>query len=255
MAWKLSTGHSQVLFYDFPLDKFLSSTCIHLKIRAEPSNPYINSHFWHKSQIQKRKQNAVPSLNIACVRILHVGKSLTESWFINFLMGNNLLLFLISLIQSGHGIEEKSIISILGNSHADQRQSFRKRSDFFVDDERRFEKWDDHHVKILKHEFMRFKVHILSSFQLILLINGDLCSMMKNKCCSTMRGIYVFLKFDSIKQLCCLQSCFLQITNGIYKYWWFLLWLSECCCDVCYASLGKRCSFGKGSLAKGVRIL
>ncbi|KAJ4711503.1 putative Annexin [Melia azedarach] len=64
---------------------------------------------------------------------------------------------------SGHGIDEKSIISILGNSHADQRQSFRKRSDFFVDDERRFEKWDDHHVKILKHEFMRFKNAVVMS--------------------------------------------------------------------------------------------
>ncbi|KAI4382960.1 hypothetical protein MLD38_008848 [Melastoma candidum] len=59
---------------------------------------------------------------------------------------------------SGHGVDEKSLISILGASHPDTRKSFRKSNPhFFKEDERLFERWDDHRVKLLKHEFMRFK--------------------------------------------------------------------------------------------------
>jgi hypothetical protein len=59
---------------------------------------------------------------------------------------------------SGHGIEEKALISILGNSNPEQRKSFRASSPYFVkDDERNLEKWDDHIVYLLEHEFIRFK--------------------------------------------------------------------------------------------------
>ncbi|KAK4748956.1 hypothetical protein SAY87_015542 [Trapa incisa] len=59
---------------------------------------------------------------------------------------------------SGHGIDEKSLITILGNSHAEKRRTFRKSiPHFFKEDERLFERWDDQKVKLLKHEFMRFK--------------------------------------------------------------------------------------------------
>ncbi|KAH7536645.1 hypothetical protein FEM48_Zijuj03G0006500 [Ziziphus jujuba var. spinosa] len=59
---------------------------------------------------------------------------------------------------SGLGVDEKSLISILGKWHPEQTKSFRKgSSDFFVEDERLFERWDDHRLKLLKHEFLRFK--------------------------------------------------------------------------------------------------
>ncbi|KAL6288739.1 hypothetical protein ACE6H2_006249 [Prunus campanulata] len=59
---------------------------------------------------------------------------------------------------SGVGIDENSLISILGKWHPEERKSFRKGTPhFFKQDERHFERWDDHHVKHLKHEFMRFK--------------------------------------------------------------------------------------------------
>ncbi|KAF3448777.1 hypothetical protein FNV43_RR09490 [Rhamnella rubrinervis] len=59
---------------------------------------------------------------------------------------------------SGLGVDEKSLIRILGKCHPEQTKSFRKGApDFFIQDERLFERWDDHRVKLLKHEFMRFK--------------------------------------------------------------------------------------------------
>ncbi|KAK2636903.1 hypothetical protein Ddye_031695 [Dipteronia dyeriana] len=64
----------------------------------------------------------------------------------------------VLFIQSGVGIDEKAIISLVGESHPEFRQNFRKGCrDFFIEDERSFERWDDHRVKLLKHEFMRFK--------------------------------------------------------------------------------------------------
>ncbi|KAK0574187.1 hypothetical protein LWI29_019496 [Acer saccharum] len=70
---------------------------------------------------------------------------------------------------SGIGIDEKAIISLLGESHPEHRQNFRKGCrDFFIEDERSFERWDDHRVKLLKHEFMRFKnAVVLSSDELL----------------------------------------------------------------------------------------
>ncbi|KAG2671807.1 hypothetical protein I3760_13G011600 [Carya illinoinensis] len=59
---------------------------------------------------------------------------------------------------SGHGIHEQALVSILGKWQPEERKSFRKGSPhFFVEDERNFERWDEHHVRLLKHEFVRFK--------------------------------------------------------------------------------------------------
>ncbi|CAK7336560.1 unnamed protein product [Dovyalis caffra] len=59
---------------------------------------------------------------------------------------------------TGLGVDEKSLIENLGKSHPEHRTSFRKRTPhFFIEDERSFERWNDHRVKLLKHEFMRFK--------------------------------------------------------------------------------------------------
>uniref|UniRef100_A0A2N9EI85 Annexin n=1 Tax=Fagus sylvatica TaxID=28930 RepID=A0A2N9EI85_FAGSY len=59
---------------------------------------------------------------------------------------------------SGHGIHEQSLISILGKWQPEEKKSFRKGSPhLFIEDERNFERWDDHCVRLLKHEFMRFK--------------------------------------------------------------------------------------------------
>ncbi|CAN6835385.1 hypothetical protein F2Q70_00028568 [Brassica cretica] len=58
----------------------------------------------------------------------------------------------------GMGVDEKALISTLGNSHKDHRKLFRKASkNFFVEDEQRaFEKCHDQFVKHLKLEFSRF---------------------------------------------------------------------------------------------------
>ncbi|KAK4476647.1 hypothetical protein RD792_015807 [Penstemon davidsonii] len=51
---------------------------------------------------------------------------------------------------SGLGVDENALISILGKWNTEQRQSFRKGSgDFFIEDERQFEKWDHHHDAIV----------------------------------------------------------------------------------------------------------
>ncbi|KAF7824697.1 annexin D4 [Senna tora] len=59
---------------------------------------------------------------------------------------------------SGHGVDEKSCVAILGKWEPENRKAFRKGTPhFFIEDERQFEKWDDRQVRLLKHEFMRFK--------------------------------------------------------------------------------------------------
>ncbi|KAJ9190588.1 hypothetical protein P3X46_001773 [Hevea brasiliensis] len=59
---------------------------------------------------------------------------------------------------SGLGVDEKSLISILGKSHLEHRTTFRERSPhLFIEDERSFERWDDHSINLLRHEFMRFE--------------------------------------------------------------------------------------------------
>ncbi|PSS09939.1 Annexin like [Actinidia chinensis var. chinensis] len=58
---------------------------------------------------------------------------------------------------SGFGVDEKTLISILGKWHPDQTKTFRKGTQFFIQDERLFERWVDKHVEQLKREFLRFK--------------------------------------------------------------------------------------------------
>lgn len=84
----------------------------------------------------------------------------------------NLPGFFFLIIQSGHGVDEQSIISLLGRSRAEHRQTFRKEcKEFFIEDnERRFERWDDHSIKLIKQEFMRFKVQFSSFLQFSALV-------------------------------------------------------------------------------------
>ncbi|XP_054795538.1 annexin D4-like [Prosopis cineraria] len=64
----------------------------------------------------------------------------------------------LSSALSGHGIDEKSVISTLGKWDPKESETFREAMPhFFIKDERNFHKWDDHCVRLLKHEFMRFK--------------------------------------------------------------------------------------------------
>lgn len=59
---------------------------------------------------------------------------------------------------SGLGVDEKSLISILGNWQHDHKHSFRKASSqHFLPDERDFEKWNELQVELIKHEVLRFK--------------------------------------------------------------------------------------------------
>ncbi|KAK7314224.1 hypothetical protein VNO77_39437 [Canavalia gladiata] len=60
---------------------------------------------------------------------------------------------------SGHGVDEKSLVAILGKWDPLERESFRKKTPqlFSEDHERHFQRWDDHYVRLLKHEFVRFK--------------------------------------------------------------------------------------------------
>ncbi|GFY92301.1 annexin 4 [Actinidia rufa] len=58
---------------------------------------------------------------------------------------------------SGLGVDEKSLVSILGKWHPDQTKSFRNIVPFFIEDERHFEKWMIEHLDQLKREFLRFQ--------------------------------------------------------------------------------------------------
>ncbi|KAK7317339.1 hypothetical protein RJT34_01476 [Clitoria ternatea] len=60
---------------------------------------------------------------------------------------------------SGHGVDEKSMVTLLGKWDPLERESLRKKTPhmFTEDHERHFQKWDDHYVRLLKHEFVRFK--------------------------------------------------------------------------------------------------
>lgn len=57
----------------------------------------------------------------------------------------------------GLGVDEKTLISVLGKSHPDDRKSYRKGIRFFTEDERSFEKWEAEYVAQLEREFLRFK--------------------------------------------------------------------------------------------------
>ncbi|KAG4381889.1 hypothetical protein AAZX31_15G224300 [Glycine max] len=60
---------------------------------------------------------------------------------------------------SGHGVDEKSLVTLLGKWDPLERESFRKKTPhlFSEDHERHFQRWDDQYVRLLKHEFVRFK--------------------------------------------------------------------------------------------------
>ncbi|KAK1277667.1 Annexin D4 [Acorus gramineus] len=64
------------------------------------------------------------------------------------------------MIIIGFGVEEGSMISIMGKWRPEHHHSFRRSVArlFKVDDHHRaFERWDDDHVKLLEAEFSRFK--------------------------------------------------------------------------------------------------
>ncbi|KAF8043050.1 hypothetical protein BT93_A1404 [Corymbia citriodora subsp. variegata] len=64
----------------------------------------------------------------------------------------------LSRAFSGHGVDERTLIAVLGKSRPEKRKTFRKRNPhLFKEDERSFERWYDDRIKLLKHEFMRFK--------------------------------------------------------------------------------------------------
>ncbi|XP_009772046.1 annexin D4-like [Nicotiana tabacum] len=59
---------------------------------------------------------------------------------------------------SGLGVDEKSFITILGKWDTKQRQFYRKNTqEFFKEDERQFERWDEAHVLQVRQEFLRLK--------------------------------------------------------------------------------------------------
>jgi len=62
-------------------------------------------------------------------------------------------------------VDEKSLIAVLGKWDPLERESYRKKtSHFFIEDhERQFQRWNDHCVRLLKHEFVRFKVTFFNS--------------------------------------------------------------------------------------------
>ncbi|KAE9620902.1 hypothetical protein Lal_00019096 [Lupinus albus] len=62
-------------------------------------------------------------------------------------------------VIEGHGVDEKALLTILGKWDPLEREAFRKKTPkFFSEDhERNFQSWDDHHVRLLKHEFVRYK--------------------------------------------------------------------------------------------------
>ncbi|KAI5681870.1 hypothetical protein M9H77_03098 [Catharanthus roseus] len=59
---------------------------------------------------------------------------------------------------TGLGVDEKSLISILGKWRPQQIESYRKASnEFFIEDERQFQRWNEKHIQQLQQDFIRFK--------------------------------------------------------------------------------------------------
>ncbi|XP_057498056.1 annexin D4-like [Actinidia eriantha] len=58
---------------------------------------------------------------------------------------------------SGFGVDENSLISILGKWNKDEAKTFRTLTTFFIEDKRNFEKWVVEHLDQLKREFLRFQ--------------------------------------------------------------------------------------------------
>ncbi|KAK5832790.1 annexin D4-like [Gossypium arboreum] len=65
---------------------------------------------------------------------------------------------------SGIGVDEKSLISILTNSNEEHKKSLRKGSSkLFIEDAKGFERSDQSSIKILKHQFKRFRDAVMLS--------------------------------------------------------------------------------------------
>ncbi|PPS15192.1 hypothetical protein GOBAR_AA05390 [Gossypium barbadense] len=65
---------------------------------------------------------------------------------------------------SGIGVDEKSLISILTNSNEEHKKSLRKGSSkLFIEDAKGFERSDQFSIKILKHQFKRFRDAVMLS--------------------------------------------------------------------------------------------
>ncbi|KAL8154337.1 hypothetical protein V2J09_012097 [Rumex salicifolius] len=63
---------------------------------------------------------------------------------------------------SGLGVEESDLLTTLGKWRPEERKSFRKSTpDFFSEDERQFERWNEDLISMLSHEFLRFKCAIV----------------------------------------------------------------------------------------------
>ncbi|XP_034705235.1 annexin D4-like isoform X2 [Vitis riparia] len=76
-----------------------------------------------------------------------------------------------------------------GKWHSEHLESFRKRTPkFFLEDERLFERWDDHHIACLTKEFLRFK---------------DLDTLMSLK--------------ETLQCLCNPQAYFSKVLNNAFK--------------------------------------
>ncbi|OIT07502.1 PREDICTED: annexin D4-like [Nicotiana attenuata] len=59
---------------------------------------------------------------------------------------------------SGLGVDENLFISTLGKWNRHQREIYRVSTPgFFKEDERQFQRWDDHHILQLRQEFLRLK--------------------------------------------------------------------------------------------------
>ncbi|CAL1411699.1 unnamed protein product [Linum trigynum] len=77
-------------------------------------------------------------------------------------MGDPIQLEALAKALSGIGVDERSLISILGRSPPEHRKSFRKGvPQLFQEDERSFERWIDSRIPLLKAEFLRFNEAIV----------------------------------------------------------------------------------------------
>ncbi|KAK6261416.1 hypothetical protein QUC31_007232 [Theobroma cacao] len=79
-------------------------------------------------------------------------------------MGHPAEVEVLSKALSGIGVDEKSLVSILTQSHHEHKRTIKRGcSQFFVEDERHFERWNDDAIKTLKAEFKRFKDAVVFS--------------------------------------------------------------------------------------------
>ncbi|PHT41100.1 hypothetical protein CQW23_19954 [Capsicum baccatum] len=60
--------------------------------------------------------------------------------------------------HDGLGVDEKLFISLLGKWDRNERESYRSHTTgIFVEDERQFQRWNDHHLLQLRQDFLRLK--------------------------------------------------------------------------------------------------